>query len=108
MCIQLQLEEQTSPHVGTDACKDAPHDAALAILEQIAFTHVGDARLGERCPLGVQVTFALRSAGDTSRVDTEAVTLSYMFETYNIALPAKLNYGLSSDVLPVPEVAPAP
>jgi pilus assembly protein CpaB len=65
-------------------------------------------RLGERYPLGVQVTFALRSAGDTSRVDTEAVTLSYMFETYNIALPAKLNYGLSSDVLPAPEVAPAP
>lgn len=55
-------------------------------------------RLGERYPQGVQVTFALRSAGDTSRVDTEAVTLSYMFENYNIALPAKLNYGLSTVV----------
>jgi Flp pilus assembly protein CpaB len=64
-------------------------------------------RLNERYPLGVQMTFALRSAGDTSRVDTEAVTLSYMFETYNIALPAKLNYGLSADTL-VPPTPPAP
>ncbi len=64
-------------------------------------------RLGERYPLGVQVTFALRSAGDTSRVDTEAVTLSYMFETYNIALPAKLNYGLSADTVTPPTPAPA-
>ncbi len=59
-------------------------------------------RLAERYPLGVQVTFALRSAGDTSRVDTEAVTLSYMFEKFNIALPAKLNYGLSAAQPPVP------
>ena len=66
-------------------------------------------RLNERYPLGVQMTFALRSAGDTSRVDTEAVTLSYMFETYNIALPAKLNYGLSADtVAPPTQAAPAP
>lgn len=64
-------------------------------------------RLNERYPQGVQVTLALRSAGDTSRVDTEAVTLSYMFENFNIALPAKLNYGLSSTVLPTP-VPPAP
>jgi pilus assembly protein CpaB len=66
-------------------------------------------RLNERYPQGVQVTFALRSAGDTSRVDTEAVTLSYMFETYNIALPAKLNYGLSAAAntpTPVPPAAP--
>ncbi len=63
-------------------------------------------RLAERYPVGVQMTFALRSAGDTSRVDTEAVTLSYMFETYNIALPAKLNYGLSSSVVVPPTPAP--
>jgi pilus assembly protein CpaB len=64
-------------------------------------------RLAERYPLGVQMTFALRSAGDTSRIDTEAVTLSYMFETYNIALPAKLNYGLSASVT-VPPTPAAP
>jgi hypothetical protein len=62
-------------------------------------------RLAERYPQDLQMTFALRSAGDTSRIDTEAVTLSYMFETYNIALPAKLNYGLSASEIVAPTTA---
>jgi Flp pilus assembly protein CpaB len=51
-------------------------------------------RIVERFPGAVIVTLALRSAGDTTRVDTESVTLQYMFEKFNIALPAKLNYGV--------------
>lgn len=51
-------------------------------------------RIVERYPSAVVVTLALRSAGDTTRVDTESVTLQYMFEKFNIALPAKLNYGV--------------
>ncbi len=51
-------------------------------------------RIVERYPGAVVVTLALRSAGDTSKVDTESVTLQYMFEKFNIALPAKLNYGV--------------
>jgi Flp pilus assembly protein CpaB len=51
-------------------------------------------RIVEKYPSAVVVTLALRSAGDTSRVDTESVTLQYMFEKFNIALPAKLNYGV--------------
>lgn len=51
-------------------------------------------RIVERYPTAVVVTLALRSAGDTSQVDTESVTLQYMFERFNIALPAKLNYGV--------------
>ena len=51
-------------------------------------------RIVERYPGAVVVSLALRSAGDTSRVDTESVTLQYMFEKFNIALPAKLNYGV--------------
>jgi len=51
-------------------------------------------RIVERYPNAVVVTLALRSAGDTSQVDTESVTLQYMFERFNIALPAKLNYGV--------------
>lgn len=51
-------------------------------------------RMVERYPTAVVVTLVLRSAGDTSRVDTESVTLQYMFERFNIALPAKLNYGV--------------
>jgi pilus assembly protein CpaB len=51
-------------------------------------------RVVERQPGAVVMTLALRSAGDTARVDTESVTLQYMFERFNIALPAKLNYGV--------------
>jgi pilus assembly protein CpaB len=51
-------------------------------------------RIVDRYPGAVVVTLALRSAGDASRVDTESVTLQYMFERFNIALPAKLNFGV--------------
>jgi Flp pilus assembly protein CpaB len=51
-------------------------------------------RIVEKYPGAVVVTLALRSAGDTTRVDTESVTLQYMFQKFNIALPAKLNYGV--------------
>jgi Flp pilus assembly protein CpaB len=51
-------------------------------------------RIVERYPGAVVVSLALRSAGDTSRIDTESVTLQYMFEQFNIALPAKLNYSV--------------
>lgn len=52
-------------------------------------------RLMERYPASIVVTFVLRSALDNgvAQDPTNSVTLQYMFETYNIALPAKLNYG---------------
>ncbi|MBP7692790.1 MAG: hypothetical protein KA764_12770 [Anaerolineales bacterium] len=57
-------------------------------------------RLMERYPNAVKVTYALRSAGDTSLAETQSVTMQYMFEKYNISLPAKLPYGLDSAALP--------
>jgi Flp pilus assembly protein CpaB len=44
--------------------------------------------------LGSQLTLALRSAEDDSRVATEAVTMQYLLEQYNIPVPAKLPYGI--------------
>ena len=43
--------------------------------------------------LGSQMTLALRAAEDDTRVQTEAVTLQYLLEQYNIPVPAKLPYG---------------
>lgn len=64
-------------------------------------------RLMTRYPNAVTVTLTLRSAGDTSLAETQSVTLQYMFEKYNISLPAKLPYGLdSAPIAPTP--APAP
>jgi pilus assembly protein CpaB len=48
--------------------------------------------------LGSQMTLALRSAEDNTRVQTEAVTLQYLLETYNIPVPAKLPYGIEPRV----------
>jgi Flp pilus assembly protein CpaB len=40
------------------------------------------------------LNLALRSAGDTIQVNTEAVTLQFIMEQYNVPLPSKLPYGL--------------
>jgi pilus assembly protein CpaB len=39
---------------------------------------------------GAQLTMALRSAQDDTRVQTESVTLQFLLEQYNISVPAKL------------------
>jgi len=45
-----------------------------------------------------KLTLALRGAGDDQRVQTEAVTLQYLMELYNIPVPAKLPYGMEPRV----------
>lgn len=63
---------------------------------------------------GAQLTMVLRGAGDEQRVKTEAVTLQYLMDQYNVPVPAKLPYGLEQrvDSLRVPTVSgtatPAP
>jgi pilus assembly protein CpaB len=61
---------------------------------------------------GAELTLALRSSEDNTRVQTEAVTLQYLLEQYNIPVPAKLPYGVQPRVdkvvIPEPvESAPA-
>lgn len=54
----------------------------------------------------VNITLALRSPDDPNLIDTESVTLQYLISQYNIALPAKLPYGLNPriDALPAEPV----
>ncbi|MEJ2598463.1 MAG: hypothetical protein P8Z00_09030 [Anaerolineales bacterium] len=40
-----------------------------------------------------RLTLALRASGDDSRVETEAVTLQFLLDQYNIPVPVKLPYG---------------
>lgn len=47
---------------------------------------------------GAQLNLALRSSGDDSIVSTEAVTLDYLLDTYNIPVPNNLPYGLEPRV----------
>lgn len=59
---------------------------------------------------GAELTLALRAAGDDSRVQTEAVTLQFLLDQYNIPVPAKLPYGIPNrlnDDKPIPPSLPS-
>jgi Flp pilus assembly protein CpaB len=42
---------------------------------------------------GAELTLALRAAGDENIIPTEAVTLQYLLDQYNIPVPARLPFG---------------
>lgn len=44
------------------------------------------------------ISLALRAAEDDTRVQTQAITLQFLMETYNFPLPAKLPYGVEPRV----------
>lgn len=48
--------------------------------------------------LNASVNFALRAVGDQALFQTNPVTLQYLMETYNIAVPPKLQYGVEPPV----------
>lgn len=47
---------------------------------------------------GAELTLALRATGDDGRVSTEAVTLPFLLDQYNIPVPSKLPYGIDPRV----------
>jgi pilus assembly protein CpaB len=47
---------------------------------------------------GAQLTLVLRNPRDADIVTTEAVTLSYLLDQYNIPIPVKLPYGFEPAV----------
>ncbi len=64
---------------------------------------------------GAKLNLVLRSASDTKQIKTEAVTLQFLMDQYNIPLPSKLPYGLQpptrtlnnyNSYLNLPEVKP--
>jgi hypothetical protein len=63
---------------------------------------------------GVDISLALRSAGDSTVIDTDTATIQYFMDDYQISLPPKLPYGLAprvdqvEDADDAPVVQPAP
>ena len=51
---------------------------------------------------GVEISLALRSAGDSTVIDTKTVTMQFFLDDYSIPLPGKLPYGLAPRVDEVP------
>jgi pilus assembly protein CpaB len=47
---------------------------------------------------GAQLTLVLRNPRDAETPQTEAVTLSYILDQYNVPIPVKLPYGLQPAV----------
>lgn len=80
-----------------------PQDAVT--LNYLVFQRSLDRDNLGRLPVsGAELTLVLRGPGDDSRVQTEAVTLQYLMDQYNIPVPAKLPYGLE----PAPRYLTAP
>lgn len=78
----------TTTEDGTTGVKPPPDLITLIVSPQDAVT------LNYLVYAGAELTLALRSATDSTFVTTEAVTLEYLFNTYNIPVPSKLPYGL--------------
>jgi pilus assembly protein CpaB len=64
---------------------------------------------------GAQLTLVMRNPMDANTAPTEAVTMSFLLDQYNIPIPVKLPYGfqpavselvqpvLTNDIVPTPE-----
>ena len=72
----------------TPTVSPAPDIITLIVSPQDAVT------LNYLILAGGRLNMVMRAAGDDQRVSTEAVTLQFVLEQYNIPNPAKLPYGL--------------
>ena len=77
-----------TPPPALQAQGQKPDTITLVVTPQdaVVLAYVVAARL--------DITFDLRSAGDTSQVDTESVTLQSLVDRFQIAIPARLEFGL--------------
>jgi Flp pilus assembly protein CpaB len=104
---QVTTEEQTTAETAPTAPKP-PDVVTLIVTPQDAVT------LNYLIYSGAELTLALRAANDDSRFETEAVTLQFLLDQYNIPVPVKLPYGveprkdslslpvLKNDIVPTP------
>mgnify|MGYP001195848827 FL=1 len=97
-----QAETQEQPVEGEEQAPPPVPDIVTLIVspqEAVSLTYLMFSN--------VNITLALRSPDDPNLIDTESVTLQYLISQYNIALPAKLPYGLNPRIDALP-VEPAP
>jgi Flp pilus assembly protein CpaB len=80
-----------------------PNTITLVVTPQDAVT------LNYLIVAGGRLNLVMRAAGDDQRIATEAVTLQFVLDQYNIPSPAKLPYGLEPrlDAFPT-DLAPFP
>jgi len=88
---QPEVEEPPPAGEGSEVEIPAPNVITLIVNPQDAVT------LHYLLENSAQLTLVLRSAQDDSRVLTEAVTLQFLLDQYNIPVPVKLPYGVEVD-----------
>ena len=111
--VDLTAEIPAAPPVDGEVApvpEESPPDNITLIVtpqEAVNLTYLIDS--------GVKISLALRSAGDSTVIDTETATIQYFLDDYSIPLPGKLPYGLAPRVDQVkdaddvaPQPAPAP
>ena len=95
-------EEQPPPEEGNQ--QQPPPQPELPDVITLIVTPQDAVTLNYLLYTGAKLSLALRGAGDETQVQTEAVTLQFLLDQYNIPIPAKLPYGLEPriDVLEPP------
>jgi pilus assembly protein CpaB len=81
-------EGEPTPTPAPQVIKSAPDLITLVVSPQDAVT------LNYLIFSGAKLTLALRPPNDTTIAQTQAVTLDYLVNSYQIALPVKLNFGI--------------
>jgi pilus assembly protein CpaB len=83
---------EPTPTPAPQVVKSAPDLITLVVSPQDAVT------LNYLIFSGAKLTLALRPPNDVSIAQTQAVTLDYLVNSYQIALPVKLNFGIEPRV----------
>jgi len=83
------IDPSTGAEVAVPPSVSPPDIITLIVTPQDAVT------LNYLIYTGAELNLALRASGDDSLITTEAVTLEFLLNNYNIPVPSKLPYGLS-------------
>ncbi|MCW5873367.1 MAG: Flp pilus assembly protein CpaB [Anaerolineales bacterium] len=83
------IDPSTGAEVQVPPVVEPPDIITLIVTPQDAVT------LNYLIYVGAELNLALRASGDDSLITTEAVTLEFLLNNYNIPVPSKLPYGLA-------------
>jgi pilus assembly protein CpaB len=90
---QEQQADQANQQEGAEAAPPEPKVEPPTIITLIV-TPQDAVTLNYLKYTGAQLSLALRATGDDTVTTTEAATLQYLLDVYNIPIPAKLPYGV--------------
>ncbi len=85
-----QYQEQSQQQQQAVSTAQAPPDIVTLVVspqEAVTLKYLVDRQ--------VAMTLALRAGGDSTEISADAVTLSYVLDTYGVVVPAKLPYDIN-------------